>query len=239
MKICLKGEGVEILKKGTNSVKSEGDKIAVVCVLKSGGDFTSGDVVNLKIMLDKNISIPYDFYCLTDLWEIDRFRIIPLEYEFSGWWSKMELFRPDLVDADRIVFFDLDTIIINNIDDLLLQDDNFIGLRLFRHAPEKENKYAGSGILSWKNDGSFDFLFRQFRYEIHSRKFRGDQDYISWHLCRIASKFKYWQDLVSGIYSYKRHVRVQGMPEDARVICFHGTPRPWEVDALWIKEALA
>jgi hypothetical protein len=215
------------------------DKIAVMCVLKSGGDFAVGDVLNLKIMLDKNISIPYDFYCLTDYWDVpDAHSIIPLENFYNGWWSKIELFRPDLVEADRIVYFDLDTIIVDNIDALLLQDPEFIGLRLFRHAPEKENNYFGSGILGWKNDGSFDFLFRQFRYELHSKRFRGDQDYFSWQLCQKGIRFRYWQDLVDGICSYKRHVRLQGMQEGVKVVCFHGTPRPWEVNAEWIKEAI-
>ena len=214
------------------------DNIAVVCVLKSGGDFTTQDVINLRIMLDKNITVPYDFYCLTDLLEVGRFHITPLVHGYSGWWSKIELFRPGLVRADRIVYFDLDTVIIGNIDELLLQDADFMGLRLFRHAPEKENKYAGSGILGWKNDGSFDFLFKQFEYGSHPKRFRGDQDYFSWQLCQKNIKFRYWQDLVSGIYSYKRHVRIDGMADDAKVICFHGTPRPWEVGEPWVKEAL-
>jgi hypothetical protein len=214
------------------------DKIAVVCVLKSGGDFGVEDVANLKFMLDKNITIPYTFYCLTDLLDVGALHRIPLEYDYSGWWSKIELFRPDLLQEDRIVYFDLDTVIVGNIDEFLLQDADFVGLRLFRHAPQKEGKYAGSGILGWKNDGSFDFMFKQFEYESHPGQFRGDQDYFSWQLCRKNIRFSYWQDLVSGIYSYKRHVRINGMADDAKVICFHGTPRPWEVSAPWIKEAM-
>lgn len=221
-------------------MKEEGEgNIAVVCVLKSGGDFTTHDVTNLKVMLDKNITIPYDFYCLTDLLGMGMLHKIPLVHEYSGWWSKIELFRPDLVKEERIIYFDLDTVILGNIDDLLLQDSDFMGLRLFRHAPEKENKYAGSGILGWKNDGSFDFLFKQFKYGVHSKRFRGDQDYFSWQLCQKGIKFRYWQDLVGGIYSYKRHVRIDGMKDDTKVVCFHGTPRPWQVNEPWIKNATA
>ena len=217
----------------------EEDKIAVVCVLKSGGDFVASDVIKLKIMLEKNITIPYAFYCLTDLLEIACVNIIPLLSDFKGWWSKIELFRPNLVVADRIVYFDLDTVIVGNIDDLLLQTSNFMVLRPFNPQRAKRVKYFGSGILGWKNNGSFDFLFKNFNYKHHTMRFRGDQDYLSWRLCYSGWKFTRWQDLVSGIYSYKQHVLPRGLEDDARVVCFHGEPRPSKVPAPWIKKAVA
>jgi len=214
----------------------------VVCVLKSGGDFDTMDVVNLKVMLDKNISIPYDFYCLTDLvginWPAGTLDIMPLVYDYKGWWSKIELFRPGLIDSERIVYFDLDTIILDNIDDLLVREENFIGLQTFIPGKRWRN-YLGSGILSWKNDGSFNFLFEEFEYGKHPRALRGDQDYISSKLKQHSIEFHYWQDLVGGMYSYKRNVRHYGLPVDARIVCFHGVPRPHEVTADWIQNAIA
>jgi len=220
--------------------EEEGDKIAVVCVLRSGGDFNPKDVVNLKNMLDKNISIPYEFYCLTDLvgvnWDAGTFNLLPLVYNYRGWWSKMELFRPDLFEENRVVFFDLDTIIVGNIDDLLLRNENFIGLKPFNPIRSKWNGYVASAIMGWRNNGFYNFLFSKFDYDSHTRLFRGDQDYLSWVFRENDLAFSFWQDLVGGIYSYKRHVRRNGLQDDARIICFHGKPRPNQVNEKWIKE---
>lgn len=212
----------------------------VVCVLKSGGDFHVKDVCNLKTMLERNITIPYEFYCLTDMFTfLNGVYVRPLKFDYVGWWSKIELFRPGLFESERIVYFDLDTIILNNIDDLLLQEDDFIGLRPFNPTRAKRKRYLGSGVLGWKNDGSFDFLFKEFRYAHYRGMLWGDQDYISLKLGHHNIKFNYWQERVSGIYSYKRHVLGSGLPADARIVCFHGVPRPHQVKTDWVQNAIA
>ena len=215
------------------------DKVAILCVLKSGGDFVPSDVGKLKIMLGKSVTVPYEFYCLTDVHGMDNcVKTLPLLNNYPGWWSKVELFRNDLVASDRVVYFDLDTIIRSNIDDLVVREEDFIGLRPFNPTRSKWNGYVASAIMSWKNDNSFDFIFRDFIYPQHSTDFRGDQDYLSEKLAEKDLEFFYWQDLVDGIYSYKRHVRKYGL-HNARIVCFHGSPRPYNVDAVWIREAIA
>lgn len=214
-------------------------KIAVICVLKSGGDFTPSDVGKLKIMLGKNTTVPYRFYCLTDVHGMNNcVETLPLLNNYPGWWSKIELFRDDLVEADRIVYFDLDTIILANIDDLLLQDKCFIGLRPFNLKRSKWEGYVASAILSWHNNSTYNFIFNDFNYVHHSSVFKGDQDYISNILTERDKLFYHWQDLVSGICSYKRHVRSRGLLEGMRVVCFHGFPRPYDLRAHWIENAL-
>lgn len=37
------------------------------------------------------------------------------------------------------------------------------------------------------------------------------------------------QQAVPGFYSYKAHVRHRSVPADARVVYFHGHPRPWDL----------
>jgi hypothetical protein len=42
-----------------------------------------------------------------------------------------------------------------------------------------------------------------------------------------------WQELVPDqVFSYKAHIRDRAVPPSARVVCFHGKPRPWEVEEL-------
>jgi hypothetical protein len=54
----------------------------------------------------------------------------------------------------------------------------------------------------------------------------GDQGFLSDHGFAAAQR---WQHVVPGqICSYKVHdLAGRGMPPNARVICFHGQPRPW------------
>ena len=45
----------------------------------------------------------------------------------------------------------------------------------------------------------------------------------------------FYQDSIKGIYSYKKECR-ELLPLDARVICFHGKPRPVDVQVSWVVE---
>lgn len=202
--------------------------VAVICVLKSGGDFDFEYVTRLKSMVERHVTVPYTFYCLTDLkmqWSVVP--ILELCEDWHGWWSKIELFRPNLVEEDRIVYFDLDTFIVGNIDCILEREEDFIGLRPFNPLRAKDPLKVASGVMSWKNDGTYNLFYHWFDGMRHPQQNKGDQDYISRILSDRGLKFTYLQDVVKGIYSYKRHVRGRNsMAVDAKVICFHGRPRP-------------
>jgi hypothetical protein len=209
-------------------------KVAVLCVLKSGGDFTSEYVIRLKNMVERNTNIIHEFICLTDSSNIKGCNCAKLIKGLPGWWSKIELFRSDITDAERIVYFDLDTIIVDNIDQLFELDGDFYALRPWNHKNQLRGQ-CGSGLMTWKN-GPYEYLFDDFDQEYMKQPF-GDQGYISQALDSKETKFKPIQDSISGIYSYKRECRHGGFPHDARIICFHGRPRVHEAKDLWIKEA--
>ena len=212
--------------------------VSVLCVLKSGGDYSFQDVLSLKRMLEKNVTVPYKFVCLTDMGKSKDFDTIPLKHDYSGWWSKIELFRYGLVTTDRIIYFDLDTVIISNIDDLFFQDVPFIGLLPFNPRRMLLEGYVASGILGWENDSTFNFIYNAFNYSSHLPYFKGDQDYISFILGEQNIEPNYWQNLVKGIYSYKRHLRGKENLEGVRIACFHGKPRPKLVADVWVKNAI-
>ncbi|TSA08004.1 MAG: hypothetical protein D4R73_09110 [Deltaproteobacteria bacterium] len=205
----------------------------IACVLKTGGDFDERYVANLKRALDRNLTHPFKFVCLTDDPKIKGVEIIRLTNGHPGWWSKIELFRPGAMSTERVLYFDLDTLILKNIDDLLTLGGDFYGLRPWNRA----NRLAGncaSGIMAWKN-GSHDFLYEKFNAtEINHL---GDQVYISAALKAHGGTFMALQDAAPGIYSYKRECRQGVPPRDARIVCFHGRPRVHEVGDRWVKEA--
>ena len=213
------------------------NKVAIACVFKTGGDFKITDVARLKTMVDKHVTVPYNFYCLTDYKNVIGCNVIQLNYGYHGWWSKIELFRVNLFQEERVLYFDLDTVIVENIDDIVQQDYGFIGLRPFNPIKAKMPNYTASGMLGFRNTG-LSFIHDEFLYQRYSKKYHGDQDYISDILLDKSVKFVYWQDIVSGIYSYKRHIYNNNLAlfVDARVICFHGKPRPNDLSSGWLEE---
>lgn len=90
--------------------------ITVACVLKSGGDFDADYVDRLKKGVKLYLEKPHRFVCFSDI-DVPCERI-PLKYNFPGWWSKMELFRPD-TDLEDIFYLDLDTVIVGKLNDLV------------------------------------------------------------------------------------------------------------------------
>ncbi len=208
------------------------DKIAVLCVLKSGGDYDVTYVEKLRNMVARNVTIPYRFVCLTDM-PVSCCQTISLKDNLPGWWSKIELFRPGLVSADRIIYFDLDTIIVGNIDEFLLEDGGFVALGNL-HPFRKRNPF-GSGMMAWDNNKKYSFLYSKYNVILH-KGFRGDQDYIKVMLDGDGKEITYWQKKHKGVYSYKYNC-LNGLPQDAKIVCFHGRPRPIGVKKVkWIQD---
>lgn len=202
--------------------------ITIACVYwkdPSGSDFPDWWVSKLQEMVSKHVTVPYRFVCLSNT-NVPCEKI-ELEDNLPGWWSKIELFRPGLFNG-RVFYLDLDTLIVDNIDDLLELDQRFIGLRPFNPTRALWPSYFASGLMSWEADGDFDFLYEEFR-EDQIPIIKWDQEYLSAKMKEKRESVYYWQELVDGIYSFKRHINKGKVTTPPKVICFHGKPRPWNL----------
>ena len=198
----------------------------IVCI-KVGTKYGPEYVNRLHAMVERHTIMPHEFLCLTD----DALGLTcptaPIETDLPGWWAKLVLFKPQrALRGRRVLFLDLDTVIVGNMDCLLEYDGQFAILRDFY----QPNGY-GSAIMSIE-PGIGAYLWEQFTPDV-MRRLHGDQDWI-----RANSQCDQWQDLYPGkIVSYKVHCQ-HGIPEGAAVICFHGEPRPHEVTRLsWMQES--
>lgn len=192
------------------------ESVTIACVLKSGGEYTPEHVETLRQQCAR-YAPDAPFICLSDIDVDDR---IPLEYGLRGWWSKLEVCRPEV--CGDVLLMDLDTVIVGDIKDVL-SVDRFTMLRDF-YKPH----LAQSGIMYLPADVRANIWdhFAAHRVNIMTN-FRGDGEYLNTFYGAAASR---WQDLLPGqIVSYKVHVRDKQIPDDARIICFHGRPRPWTV----------
>ena len=204
----------------------------IACVLKTGGDYSAQDVRRLMTAVQKHSTKPFKFVCLTDDPAVDFCDTVKLDHNWPGWWSKMELFRPDLFNGDSILYLDLDTVILDNIDEFIgaaTSDANFWMLRDLIY-PEK----MASGMLAWTGD--FSHLYQEYKAKpttrINPRK--GDQEYIAASLGKKGVHPATIQDC-GQVASYKMDCR-DGVPENVPVVCFHGQPRPHAVEDDWVVE---
>lgn len=204
--------------------------LTVACVLKSGGIYDATWVARMRDGVARNLPVEHRFVCLSDV-DVPCERI-PLEHDWPGWWSKIELFRLD----GPVLFFDLDTAIVGDLTDVALAaiDRPFIALRDF-YRPDG----LGSGILAWDVLFRAKKIYEAFRSDAAAimRRVggRGDQGFLEQFL--NLSGVMRWQDIIPGqVVSYKAHCRrgqspvdgrmiEGGIPAGARVVCLHGQPK--------------
>lgn len=190
----------------------------VVCVYKTGGVYTAQYVEKLFQSCVKHGA--KKFICLTDDKKLNP--VIPmilLKNDWSGWWSKIELFS--LPPDNQYLYFDLDTVINKDITPLLNHKyDKLTMLHDFH-----DGKPA-SGVMAWS--GSYFPLYALFKPDCHAEIYKksGDQAYIR---DMVMNDVNYFQDLFPNQFvSYKwntKHDRKQ-----ATVICYHGKPKPHETN---------
>jgi hypothetical protein len=194
--------------------------LRAACVLRSGGEYVPEHVGRLQRGLARHLpGVP--LVCLSDV-DVPCERI-PLEYDWPGWWAKMELMRPD-IEGD-LLYVDLDTVITGDLSDFV-SVGRLMVLRDFYH-PERPQ----SALM---------YLPQAARAEAWEAWRRAPADHMA--ECGIygdqrllgqiwASKAGLWQEALPGqAVSYKVDVVPAGrIPDAARVVIFHGQPRPWHV----------
>ena len=167
------------------------------------------------------------FWCVTD----DPLSLplcveaISAEQNIKGWWNKLSLFKPGQFPAgERVLYFDLDQVIIGDMSDIAAHDEHFAIARDF-YQPLRMN----SSIMSWEA-GKYDFIWTTWdNCRRPQWDKRGDQFWIETML--RDSQTQFLQDIYPGqIVSYKSDcVPLGGIPPGARIIAHHGQPRPHEV----------
>lgn len=201
----------------------------VAFVLRTGGEYRPEHVERLATQVEAHLS-GADIVCLSDV-EIGRPHI-PMRHDWPGWWSKMELFRPD-IEGD-LLFMDLDTSIVDDLTEIASVDR----LTIMRDVYRPQGLQSSIMFLPEADRAAvWAEWIRQPDEWMRTYQAGGDQAFLErlW-----LGKAAIWQDMFPDqIVSYKVHVRraervhrefgVGVVPDGARVVIFHGKPRPWEV----------
>lgn len=164
-------------------------------------------VDRLEGMVALHMSQPYQFVCVDDS-------------QFPGWWAKLDLWKPGRFKG-RVLYLDLDTTVVGSLFELVNYanyPNHFCAIADYQY-PLRLN----SSVMAW-DAGVADHLYTYFTPDVMNR-LHGDQNWITERMPDAVRFPKRWCP------SYKAHVLPTGeIPKDARVIVYHGQPKPWEIN---------
>lgn len=216
----------------------------IICM--KWGTLYSADYVNvLYSACRKNMSAPFRFVCFTDVAtgldpaiEVQSIPALPLQPQdwFSGAWPKLAVFGNDLHGIDgRCLFIDLDSVICGPLDPffelpgrLLVLDggDNW--------HPRSDGSAAplvATGVFAF-TAGTLGHILSEFARDpiAHVQQYRLEQAFVGAMVPDVGFWPRPW------VQSFKRHLRQppivdrllppKSPPPEARIVAFHGEPRP-------------
>jgi hypothetical protein len=207
----------------------------VVCV-KVGDKYDNEYVYNLQKAVKNYLSIPYEFYCITDS-PLEGVNCIPAPTRVKGWWTKIYLFARNNGLKGKILYLDIDQVIIGPLDKFIPFDD-FMMLQDF------ENSAVGNSSVLLFEKKKYEYLWDNLTADDMDR-YPGDQDYIFYNT-KPTFYPKHW------VRSWKWHIHRGGIinvryegtelkgeyrDEPPRltgvsIICFHGTTKPHQIEGM-------
>lgn len=188
--------------------------LSVLCV-KTGTKYSSEYVNILKRMVERNLTIPHNFYCVTDDPNVE---CETFETNLEGWWAKLELFkkRPFGLKG-KILYLDLDIVIRENIDCFITESD-------FSIIKDWSLPMYNSSVFLLQT-GSRSKVWDEFIKDPEKAKSQslcGDQHWITQN-----AKATYFPKEWCSSY---RNSDFMG-----KIVVFHGHPKPHEVNDGWVK----
>jgi uncharacterized Rossmann fold enzyme len=216
--------------------KDNAEKITVCCVnwrnyLGRGAEYVN----TLHTMVKTYLSLPHRFVCFTDdpIGLNEGIEVEALPVNLEGWMNKLYLFKRGVFTEGRVLFLDLDTTLCGRIDKIAQYDGEFAMLRDF-YRPDG----YGSGLMAWQA-GFGSEIWERYETAGFPIVQGGDQAFIDQVFEKTDYKPDVLQDLFPGqIVSYKVHCTME-VPVDANIVCFHGNPRPHEVQLKMPQRELA
>ncbi|HKK92066.1 MAG TPA: hypothetical protein VJ925_01490 [Longimicrobiales bacterium] len=202
--------------------------INVVCV-KVGTKYGADYVNRLGSMVSRHLSLEHTFHCVTEDPRGVEANILEVEEtQLPGWWQKLTVFkRKPWGLEDPILFFDLDVVVIDDLDPLARLDSDFAIIQDFSYDCYNSSVFR-------LTPGAHPEVWDDFTMDVMDR-LPGDQNWIT----ECIPDATLWPS--DWIVSYKRAIRRRFWrnrqpPAGARVVAFHGTPKPHQVGDRFVRE---
>jgi hypothetical protein len=187
-----------------------------------GGRYPDYYPERLSRSITDNLTIPHEVYLIE-------------ETDYPGWWGKINV----LAEPGPALWVDMDCVITGSLDDLI-PGRTTADIVTARNWAQSGHGGCQSSVMYW-NDASRiveaydpnEPTLGNWPPRNDSGCLWGDQEFLT--LLRDTQRIEVEYFDSAHVVSYKYHCR-QGVPDDARVVCFHGKPDPHEVRADWVKQ---
>ena len=210
-----------------------------------------------KAMLERNLTIPFRYVCVTDE-PVDGIECITLWDKcrhLGGCYNRLYTFSKDMkqVLGERFACIDLDVVILKNCDHIFDRPEPFI-CNSYKPSPDNPNprdQYCNGGMYMM-DAGVHDDLWTTFENDFDKQideidKCRADnicigsdQEWIRIHLCgkkkieKGHKPFPLWTN-DDGVYEWNQ-VRRNGLQDNACMVMFAGARDPSISRGDWVKE---
>lgn len=175
------------------------------------------------------LSYPYETHLFTDdpscpaiAGLVDHTHL--LRPGLHGWWNKLAMFGNVFPPGARVLYFDLDVIIMGDLSPIVACADPFVMISNF--GPNRPQSLHNSSVMLWTPSVFTRQVVDLYEPEV-AKKLHGDQCWL-WRVMRDGiSNFP--KGLV---VSYKYDCR-RAVPHSASVVVFHGDPKPIDASPWW------
>jgi len=209
--------------------------------MKWGDKFPVSYVNKLYAMVERNLTIPFRFVCFTEDAKGIRSEVeiqplpeinLPDNIPERGW-RKLCVFSENFGGlSGTALFLDLDVVIVDAIDDFFTIPGDF----LIAFDDKNANKKEGNSSVFRFEIGQYPQILEYFEKNFKQIKseVRHEQAYLSREMHKLG-KMQFWPN--EWVPSFKYHCapswikswfEAPVIPNDAKIILFHGLPNPPE-----------
>lgn len=215
----------------------------IICVLKheKGSPYNKDYVLRLAHSVRRNLPMSHRVICLTDdiretvYDENNCIQWEPLLHNWPRWWSKVEMWRPDLERYGRFLYIDLDMVVTGDLTDIASYDgDAAVTYDFGYDVPSQTlmNYAPGACREIWDTFNKNPDKWMQGGDEMKA-PFWGDQILTT---KAFSGTFDNMQKLFPGqIRSFKMECS-EALPQNTRIVSFHGSPKPHGVSLDWVSK---
>ena len=224
---------------------------------KWGSKYPATEVNRLYLALQRVTPGPFTLHCVTDdpSGILPEVRVLPIpELPVIGsnvsnrGWRKLALFAPALRSSlgGQVLYLDLDVILLKPLEDFFIPGAAFAVIRDYKWLRWRNFRTGNTSVFLY--DAQRDYGVYDRLVELGARvqqRFRNEQEFLT-DVMWQQGLLQYWPR--TWCVSYKYHCvppfplslwREPAAPPDARVLVFHGRPKPEEalrgVGARWYR----
>lgn len=175
--------------------------------------------------IKKYTTVPYNFCCFSD--KPQKLAVPCIKFEPYLKWNLNKFLAFEYLSG-RVISFDLDIMIFDNIDDILAAEYDFACTHKL-----KGGNLAGGSIISTTAEYGQKLAAHIKENKSQIEKYTKGSERL--YLRKYIKNPTFWQNYHSGIYSYKHHCK-ESVPKDCRIMVFHGNPRPHETEYWYARQ---